>query len=280
MTYFNRLFSENARSAAAEEIRQGEALFMADIAEVLSPEVIQAGVAIDFGANRARFEQVVELLDIDTLTGRNKLGVLQSYVYSGGGMTSYIGQDRVEQAVCDYGAATTLDYMHAEVWDVHKLYDLYPFITTTVRPIATTKIVFGALGELDNEGNRQLVEGTPAIALYAQVRTSPTSDVNDEWGFPDSIDLPRFVLEHPDSPGQSQRLFQKLLNEHAQETVQLVPPGCEYSLVISGRHHRAGDIFASDVVVAAENRFAIKHDRLVPYADSFQPDEDEEDGLF
>ena len=270
MAYFDRQFAESFRGAAHEEVINGEAQFMADMADVLTQETIAEGVYIDFGSKRERFKQVLDILNVDTFVKNDRLEVIQSVVNSGAGTRLIIGSGKVLEAVREHGALNTLEYMQSESWSTEKQYDIYPYITTYTNPATTSEIVFGN-NDRNSEGEQFISKGTPIVAIHNTVRYSPTA--NDEYGNDTSL---AYALENASyERGQSPRVFQQLLEQGALDELELHLPQQLYSMTVSSRFGVDGDMFFSQINAPVGHRYTVRNDRVVVYVDPYESNDDD-----
>ncbi len=61
----SRYIIDKTKAAEFEEVRDSEAQFFADLANIITPEALEEGIRIDFGSDKRRFTQVVEMLALD-----------------------------------------------------------------------------------------------------------------------------------------------------------------------------------------------------------------------
>ena len=261
MTYLDRHFIEGIRTEEHREIINGEAQFMADMAQILTEEAIKEGVSIDFGANKDRFEQTIKILGLEKFVVQNEMTIIESVVGLGGGSASFIARDRTTEAVEKHGVVTTLEALQAEAWKTEKLYGLYPYVTTEMIPIVAAKMVFGKTYTTEeSEREVYLTPDSMVVAVANRVRYSPTATDEDDH----ETHLAYFVdsEERAFKGGSSQRLFQHLLQEReAGLDVQL--PAQEFSISLSSNAHVVGNIFSARVAFDTPLRYEVKGDRVI-----------------
>lgn len=264
MTYLDRQFEEGLRGAVHEELVNGEALFMADMAEVLSEDAIAEGVQIDFGTNRARFEQVLEVLRLKELVEHGRLDVVESLV-NASGTTHFIRQDRVRAAIGGDTIATVLDFMQAEAWTTGTSKSGYKYLTNGSETAASSRVVFGKTVPVDTcEGAVTLSADEPVVAAYSNVIYTPemSDEYGDRW-----FDLPGFVDKYREVPNSQPRIFQRLLEHSQDEGLALTLPQRSFGLIVSGKAGVSTGFLGARVYYHAARHYTVVNDRIVPYID-------------
>ncbi len=266
MTYLDRQFAENFRGAAHEELISGEALFMADMAEVLTPEAIAEGVSISFGANRERFIQVLETLSVDSLIKRGQLEAVKGVIGRGYGSYSHVAYDRIQDTIHDHGVLNTLEFMQSEAWVLDKRLSLYPRLSVEAESAIVSHITLGKIAQTQEA--RRVIAGEPLISIDSAVKYVPEAWL--EYG--EGAELPYVINHHEKKEGRTdQRRFQYLLDWQADNGVELQLPGQTFTMVISSNISERGEMYGVAVEPIITHQYVVKNDRIVPFV---RPEDD------
>ncbi len=273
MTYLNRHFTESFRGAAHEEVMHGEEQFMADMADVLTEEAIAEGVQINFGSNKVRFEQVLDILHIDAFVKHDKLEVVESFVGNSTGR-KFISIDVADRAASQHGLLNALDYIQSEEWVTHDAFASHLQVTAGLSDTLTSQMTLGnSFVAPDRDGERYLMPDAPVVIVTNTTRYSPTS--MDEYGNEDN--LAHYVSTYENGGNHPQRLFQKLLEDNVNNGQELLFPTQTYTLGIAGKNKIVEDVFISQVEPTIKHFYIVDKDRIVPYVDPYLEADDSQE---
>lgn len=263
-----RQFQDRLRAANYEEIINSEALFMADLAEILTPDALENGVLLDFGESRDHFTATVETLELESLLKNNQLEIVQSRLGEGGSSQQFISSGRVDRVVQEMGLVQTLDYIQSEGWGVADRNGYKHFESRSPRHAAASQITLGQTHE-GSDGERYIAKDMPCIALEMWVQYEPNAE--DEYG-EGRGDLAYDVARLQKQDTFQARVFERLAEYHHDSERELTLPQQRYSIALSGTAAAAGfDLFAS-ITPKVLSVYRLRGGRLVEVTETEQND--------
>ncbi len=269
MTYFERQFTDGFSRAAHQEVLRGDEQFMADMVDVLTEKAIADGVHIDFGTNKNRFKQVLDVLNVDLWVAHDKLSVLETTLQHGSGGSTSIKIADVQDAVREHGVVATLEYMQSEAWGVVRHF-YTDFVTVKQGPKETSQIILGNYYSPEGKEDEHYISpDTPVVVANTSVWYSPV-----EYGeYGEETDLIDFIHEH--KKGTDPKLFQKLLQESAFEGGELRLPEQTFALSITNKATFEGDMYSSHISPKLTHKYVVVNDRITPYVDPHMSDDED-----
>lgn len=265
MKYIEKDIQDRLRTATHKELLGGESLFMADIASVLTPEAIADGVSIEFGSNKYRFEQTLELLGVDDHLKRGTLDIIHATVGSPASMHT-VAPNRVKSVTeeshftldeeTQLGLLRTLEYMHAESWRVEKPGGYAHFSGQSMSSV-TSKAILGKATQSDRGGDAYVELRHPIIGVSVSADYMPAE--TDEYGHMHG-ELPYRMADFAEK--SEPRVFQQLAESHGGEGLQLHLPNQTYRLEVSLTPAQVQSTFMSSVTPRVRQAYIVEDDRL------------------
>lgn len=248
---------DKAQAAEFAEARDSESQFFADIASILTPEALEEGVRIDFGSDKERFAQVIQMLALDdALRGEDSSAHIHNVTsndFAGG--SGFHGHST--KSLYQLPLAEMPDVVQAGMFDSYKRHDIYP--TLDPKNAMVTAII---VTNIDKSGEKPKTDlEKPGVVVGVTRQYLPEFKV-DEYDATD--DLTEVVHKMREKHESKSTTIAEIAGRVAVDGYQLANPESNYFIEI-GPLRTSSFVFSIELVgtyVGKDGYFILNNDRL------------------
>ena len=268
----SRYITDKVRAAEFEEVRDSESQFFAELANILTPEALEEGVRIDFGPDKKRFAQVIEMLALDeAIKGENPSAHIHNITANDfAGYSGFHG--KAIKPLSQLPLAEMPDVVQSGMLHSYKRHNLYPTLDPS-KDMVTAVIV----ANIDKDSPEKYSDlSKPGVTLGVIRQYLPEFKVPE---YDAKEDLARTINDNRENHEANSTAMATIAGKIAVDGYQLANPESNYFIEIGPLRFTPFFTFQEVVgnYVAKDGYFTLVDGHLEMYVDT--DDRDLEDIL-
>ncbi len=175
---FDRRVQDRLNAAERAEVISSEELFVADLRELLDGKAITEGIHIDFGDNHEALQRVLDLMDIEAMTGAVKYFNMINGTVIDGSSKANMSHKTVSPVVEAHGIRVAAELMQSDAWKV--VGETFKHVQTMDERVTSWLMLMHA-SDIDAKDETFMLDAnSTAVVVGVSARYQPESI--DEYG--------------------------------------------------------------------------------------------------